>query len=71
MSQIESLELKVKKEDEFAEEDFEPLLTPTKSEPRIPSDTLPCPVCGTKNPKTATYCRQCGTSLNYDLESNL
>ena len=63
--------MKVKEEDEFEEEDFEPLLTPNESERRMPSDTLPCPVCNTRNPKTATFCRQCGTSLDYDLESYL
>ena len=63
--------MKVKEEEEFEEDDFEPLLTPKESELTVPSDTLPCPVCDTRNPKTATYCRHCGTSLNYDLESYL
>ena len=63
--------MKIKEEDEFDEEDFEPLLRPNEPEPRINNDTVPCPVCDTGNPKTATYCRQCGTSLNYDLESYL
>lgn len=63
--------MKIKDEDEFEEEDFEPLLTPNEPEPRINGDSLPCPVCDTRNPKTATFCRQCGTSLNYDLESYL
>lgn len=63
--------MKIKEEDEFEEEDFEPLLTPNEPEPRINNDTVPCPVCDTGNPKNATYCRQCGTSLNYDLESYL
>ena len=63
--------MKIKEEDEFEEEDFEPLLTPNEPEPRINDENVPCPVCDTRNPKTATYCRQCGTSLNYDLESYL
>ncbi len=63
--------MKIKEEDEFEEEDFEPLLTPNEPEVRINGNTLPCPVCDTRNPKTATFCRQCGTSLNYDLESYL
>ena len=63
--------MKIKEEEEFDEEDFEPLLRPNEPEPRINNDTLPCPVCSTRNPKAATFCRQCGTSLNYDLESYL
>ena len=71
MTIIGRRKMKIKKDDEFEEEDFEPLLTPIEPEPRFNGDTLPCPVCNTGNPKTATYCRQCGTSLNYDLESYL
>lgn len=63
--------MKIKEEDEFEEDDFEPLLTPNEPERRVNGDSLPCPVCDTRNPKTATFCRQCGTSLNYDLESYL
>ena len=71
MTIIGRRKMKVKEEDEFGEEEFEPLLSPNEPEPRINNDTVPCPVCDTRNPKTATYCRQCGTSLNYDLESYL
>ena len=53
--------MKVKEEDGFEEEDFEPLLTPSEPERRINSDSLPCPVCDTGNPKTATFFLQCGT----------
>ena len=63
--------MKIKEEDEFEEDDFEPLLTPNQPEPRVNGNTVPCPVCDTRNPKAATFCRQCGTSLNYDLESYL
>ena len=63
--------MKIKEDDEFDEEDFEPLLRANEPEPRINGNSFPCPVCDTGNPKTATYCRQCGTSLNYDLESYL
>ena len=71
MTIIGRRKMKVKKEDEYEEEDFEPLLAPNEPEPRTNNDTSPCPVCDTGNPKNATYCRQCGTSLNYDLESYL
>ena len=71
MTIIGRRKMKIKEEDEFAEENFEPLLTPNEPEPQTNSDTIPCPVCDTGNPKNATYCRQCGTSLNYDLESYL
>ena len=71
MTIIGRRKLKNKETDDFDEDLSEPALLTTEPEPRISRDTIMCPACDSRNPKVATFCRNCGASLEYDLESYL
>jgi len=63
--------MKKKETDEFDESFSEPAIVSKEPEPRITDDSILCPSCDSRNPRIATFCRNCGTALSYDLEDYL